>query len=135
MRKISAVLVACATTVLLTGCGAGGLFNRVRPDEFAVQRQAPLWVPPDFALTPPQPGAPRPASRTQQQETLDAMFGGPAQRSGVERSVAARTGAPDPSIRSTVADPRTLTATKGGVTSDIIAAPAGDGREARVTGQ
>ena len=30
------------------------------PDEFAVVRRAPLIVPPDFDLRPPDPGAPRP---------------------------------------------------------------------------
>ncbi|HWU02365.1 MAG TPA: DUF3035 domain-containing protein [Novosphingobium sp.] len=133
MRKISAFLVAGATTVLLSGCGSAGLFNRVRPDEFAVQRQQPLFAPPDYALTPPQPGAPRPATRTAQQETVEAMFGGPAQRSGVERTVGEKAGTADPSIRSTVADPKTLNANKGDITRDIIAAPSGDGREAQVS--
>jgi DUF3035 family protein len=40
------------------------------PDEFAVESRAPLTLPPDFDLRPPQPGAPRPqetsvASRAQ----------------------------------------------------------------------
>src|SRR5579862_7466924 len=32
----------------------------VSPDEFAVESRAPLTVPPDFNLRPPEPGAPRP---------------------------------------------------------------------------
>ncbi|MBS0255904.1 MAG: DUF3035 domain-containing protein [Proteobacteria bacterium] len=131
MRKLATLILAGATTALLAGCGSTSLFNRVRPDEFAVQRQAPLLVPPDFALTPPQPGAPRPSSRTTQQDTLDAMFGGPAPRSGVEKAAASRAGTPDVSIRSTVADPKTNTVAKGDVTRDILAAPEGDGREAQ----
>ena len=132
MRKITLFVLASATTILLTGCGSGGgLLGRVRPDEFAVQRQAPLIVPPDFALTPPQPGAPRPAARSTQTETLDALFGGPAPRSGVERSAVSRAGSSDASIRSTVADPKTHSAAKGDVTRDILSAPAGNGREAQ----
>ena len=45
MRK--SALIVLGTSVLLSACGGGGLFNRQRPDEFAVQRQAPLVVPPD----------------------------------------------------------------------------------------
>jgi hypothetical protein len=131
MRKFSAILLASATCILLSGCGAGGLFNRVRPDEFAVQRQAPLFAPPDFALTPPQPGAPRPASRNSQAEVTEALFGPAPARSAVERSAVAKAGVADPSIRSTVADPKTQTADKGDVTKTIIAAPQGDGREAQ----
>ena len=131
MRKITAILLASATTVLLSGCGAGGLFNRVRPDEFAVQRQAPLFTPPDYALTPPQPGAPRPNTRSSQQEATEALFGAPANRSAVERAAVGKAGTPDASIRSTVADPKTNTVDKGDVTKAIIAAPQGDGREAQ----
>jgi hypothetical protein len=34
--------------------------ERTGPDEFAVETRAPLTLPPDFDLRPPQPGAPRP---------------------------------------------------------------------------
>ena len=56
---------------------AAGCFRRERPDEFAVQRQAPLVVPPDFELVPPKPGAPRPTEGTAAQQALDALFGAP----------------------------------------------------------
>jgi hypothetical protein len=38
--------------------------DRVGPDEFAVESRAPLTIPPDFDLRPPQPGAPRPQEAT-----------------------------------------------------------------------
>ena len=38
--------------------------ERTGPDEFAVESRAPLVVPPDFDLRPPQPGAPRPQEKT-----------------------------------------------------------------------
>jgi len=34
--------------------------SRSVPDEFAIVTKAPLALPPDYALRPPQPGAPRP---------------------------------------------------------------------------
>ena len=129
MRKSALILLG--TTVLLSACGGGGLFNRQRPDEFAVQRQAPLVVPPDFALVPPAPGAPRPTEQSTAAQAQAALFGPPAPRSGVETSVGQKSGQAAPSIRSTVGDSATQTVAKGDVTRDIIAAPAGDGREAQ----
>ena len=120
-----------AGTALLAGCGGGGLFDRERPDEFAVQRQAPLVVPPDFQLVPPEPGAPRPAEGTAAQQALDVLFGGPAPRSEVENSTLRRAGEPEIGIRSTVGDPQTYSVDKGGTTQAIIAAPEGDGQAAR----
>ena len=132
MRKSTTTILLTVGAALLAGCGSsGGLFNRDRPDEFAVQRQAPLVVPPDFALTPPAPGAPRPADSNTQQQTLEALFGGPAQRSDVEKNTISRAGTAAPAIRSTVGDPATNTVAKGDVTRDILAAPQGDGREAQ----
>jgi hypothetical protein len=132
MRKLHTVLVLASASALLAGCGSGGgLFHRARPDEFAVQRQAPLVVPPDFALTPPKPGAPRPTESTTQQQTLDALFGGTAPRSPIERNAVSRAGTPAPGIRSAVGDAQTNTVAKGELTRDIIAAPQGDGREAQ----
>lgn len=134
MRTTTTAILLIATTALLAGCGAGGgLLNRDRPDEMAVQRQAPLVVPPDFALTPPAPGAPRPSETTTQQQTLEALFGGPAARSDVERNAVSRAGTSAPGIRSQVGDPETNTVAKGPVTRDILSAPQGDGREAQAS--
>jgi hypothetical protein len=134
MRKSAPVILLACSCALLAACGgSGGIFNRERPDEFAVQRQAPLVVPPDFTLTPPAPGAPRPTEGTAADQALEALFGGPAPRSKVEASVLDRAGRADPSIRSTVGDTGTNTVAKGRVTRDIIAAPEGDGQAARTT--
>jgi Protein of unknown function (DUF3035) len=38
--------------------------DQVGPDEFAVESRAPLTIPPEFDLRPPQPGAPRPQDVT-----------------------------------------------------------------------
>lgn len=131
MRKMSQIAMIAGLGAMLAGCGGNGVFNRERPDEFAVQRQAPLVVPPDFSLVPPAPGAPRPAEGTAQEQALEALFGGPAQRSSVETSALDRAGAAAPGIRSQVGDPGTNTVAKGRVTRDIIAAPEGDGQTAQ----
>jgi len=130
MRKSTGMILVTASALLLAGCGGGGLFNRQRPDEFAVQRQAPLVIPPDFALTPPAPGAPRPTDTSAAQQAQSALFGAPQPRSGVETSVDSKAGSAAQAIRSTVGDPTTNTVDKGDVARDIVAAPEGDGREA-----
>lgn len=38
------------------------------PDEFAVESRAPLTIPPEFNLRPPEPGAPRPQEKSSQQQ-------------------------------------------------------------------
>lgn len=131
MPSLKTPILLIATSAMLAGCGGSGFLNRERPDEFAVQRQAPLVVPPDFSLVPPAPGAPRPSEGTAAEQALEALFGGPAQRSQVEASAIDRAGAAAPGIRSSVGDPDTNTVAKGSVTRDIIAAPEGDGASAQ----
>ena len=130
MRK-SIIGVSLISLLGLSACGSGGFLNRDRPDEFAVSRQAPLVIPPDFALTPPRPGDPRPQTGGVQRQTLEAMFGGPQARSVTESSVVSQAGNSDAGIRSSVGDPGTFTVDKGSVTRDIIAAPEGDGQNAQ----
>ena len=131
MRNATRIVLVASGAALLAACGSSGILSRERPDEFAVQRQAPLVIPPDFALTPPQPGAPRPAEGTAAQQALDALFGGPAPRSAVETSALDRAGTAEPGIRSVVGDPGTFTVDKGTTTRTIIAAPEGDGQDAQ----
>ncbi|MEM8725873.1 MAG: DUF3035 domain-containing protein [Pseudomonadota bacterium] len=131
MRAYKTAILLVSTSAMLAACGGSGIFNRERPDEFAVQRQAPLVVPPDFNLQPPAPGAPRPAEGAASEQALEALFGGPSARSEVEASLIDRAGAADPAIRSQVGDEGTNTVAKGRVTRDIIAAPEGDGAAAQ----
>ena len=97
----SAALVAL---VALSGCGGGKggvMAGRGAPDEFLVSKRAPLTIPPDFALTPPKPGAPRPQEADSSQQALSAMFGGPAKRSETEGDIISETKVvPEPGIRS-----------------------------------
>jgi len=138
MRKIIVTMLATATLGgLLSGCGRStGVFgNRERPDELAVVRAAPLVVPPDFALRPPVPGAPRPQEADSSTLALQAMFGGPADRSQAEKGTltSARTDRADAGIRSSVGDPATTVVDKGAATRDVVAAPAAEGQGARAT--
>lgn len=131
MRKLIILASGVALVASLSACGKSGL-NRNRPDEFAVARQAPLVIPPDFALVPPQPGAPRPQDARAADQALDALFGGSAARSAGETATldAAGRSAADMGARSTAGSPNTPVVDKGATTSEIIAAPAGNGREA-----
>jgi hypothetical protein len=130
MRKL--IVAGVAGALLLSGCARGGM-DRARPDEFAVARQAPLVIPPDFALVPPAPGAARPQDSASNAQTLDALFGGSAARSASERATLAAAGSDsaDRGIRSNVGDPDTNVVDKGATTRDIVAAPEGDGEDAK----
>lgn len=129
MRKL---VISAALIAVTAACSSGGL-DRKRPDELAVSRAAPLVVPPDFALVPPKPGTPRPQEADSSTQALEAMFGGQAVRSAVESGAlgAAGRNRAQPGIRSQVGDPETDVVDKGSVTRDIIAAPEGDGADAR----
>ena len=131
MRVYARTLLILSGAASVAGCGSTGIFDRERPDEFAVTRQVPLVVPPDFTLVPPRPGAPRSETVDASQQAMEALFGGPAERSAVEREAISRAGTAAPGIRSTVGDPDTNTVAKGAVTRDILAAPQGDAREAQ----
>jgi hypothetical protein len=134
--RIANLILAASAASLLAGCtGGAGLFNRKSPDEFAVTRTAPLVIPPDFALTPPQPGQAAPVGADSRSQAIEALFGGAAPRSGAEQqllSAADRTQAA-PGARSVVGDPNTTVVDKGQVTQTILAVPEGDGQEARVS--
>jgi hypothetical protein len=43
------------------------------PDEFAVESRAPLTIPPDFELRPPQPGASRPQDKSSDQQAKQVI--------------------------------------------------------------
>jgi len=58
---------ACLWPLALAGCSSVSAMlgmDRSGPDEFAVESRAPLLIPPDFNLRPPQPGAARPNEAT-----------------------------------------------------------------------
>ena len=124
MRK-AFTLVALAAAVSTSGCAAlSG--KRTTPDEFAVARNAPLIIPPDFSLAPPVAGTQGISAGEAQQQAIDALFGGPAPRSAAETSLLDQAGRGEAplGIRSTVADPDTRIVDKGAATMQILSAPA-----------
>ena len=62
-RPVLIVTLAAGAALSLSACGSMkqsvGL-SKVVPDEFVTVASAPLVVPPEYGLTPPSPGAPRP---------------------------------------------------------------------------
>jgi len=134
MRKTLPIVAGLTAAALLSACGKHG-YDRSRPDEFAVARQAPLVIPPDFALVPPQAGAARPQDASPANQALEAIFGGAAPRSKTEDAAldaAGRTAA-DPGVRSSVGSPDTNVVDKGSTTRDIVAAPEKSSPEAQAS--
>ena len=124
MRK---TLPALLLLPALAGCGVlSG--RRAAPDEFAVARNAPLVVPPDYSLTPPVAGTATVSPSDAQAQAIEALFGGPAPRSEAETSLLERAGRDRAAIgaRSTAGDPNTRIVDKGAVTATILAAPQAD---------
>jgi hypothetical protein len=122
MRKVLTVLVLAAA-VTTSGCAA--LKSRSRtPDEFAVARNAPLIIPPDFSLAPPVAGTAGLTPTEAQQQAIDVLFGGPAPRSPGEVSLLDAAGRNDAQlgIRSQVWDPDTRMVDKGRTTLEILSA-------------
>jgi Protein of unknown function (DUF3035) len=62
-HRLVLLVVCLAAGMLLSACSNWKQeigIEPTSPDEFAVESRAPLTVPPDFNLRPPEPGAPRP---------------------------------------------------------------------------
>lgn len=128
------LIFIAASSMLLTACGGNDIADRKRPDEFAIGKQAPLVIPPDYNMAPPRPGAPRPIGADSQQQALEALFGPGVQlppKSQIENQLLsdAKAARVDSSIRSTVTDmpgqPGTQTVDKGTFLRELLDAPAG----------
>ena len=129
MRKALSALVIVAA-VSTSGCAL--MRGRGTPDEFAVARNAPLIIPPDFSLAPPVAGTAGVGAGDAQQQAIDALFGGPAPRSQSESNLLERAGRDRTQVgaRSTAGDPDTRVVDKGPVTTAILNAPEADGQVA-----
>ena len=124
MRK---VLLLIVPAVLVGGCSMFGPKQKSL-DEFAVARNAPLVIPPDYSLTPPVAGTVSMSAQDAQTQAIEALFGGPAPRSQSETSMLESAGRDRAAlgIRSTAGDPDTRVVDKGATTQSILAAPPAD---------
>jgi len=125
-------LFLIAPAILLAGCSVFGGGQPKSLDEFAVARNAPLVIPPDYSLTPPVAGTVSMTASDAQTQAIEALFGGPAPRSSTETSVLERAGRDRAAlgVRSTAGDPDTRVVDKGQSTQAILAAPVADSPEA-----
>ena len=95
---IRSMALLAAAALALGGCDVARTlgFDREGPDEFQVLRHAPLTLPPDYRLRPPDPGAARPqqaAPRDSARQTLTGgAAGGAAARSAGESALLSKVG-------------------------------------------
>jgi Protein of unknown function (DUF3035) len=124
MRK---TLIAALAVAALAASGCAHR-RASTPDEFAVARNAPLIVPPDFNLAPPVAGTAGLTPNEAQQQAIDTLFGGPAPRSNSESSLLDEAGRDSAqfAIRSTVSDPDTRVVDHGPTTLTILQAQPAD---------
>jgi len=76
--KAKSILVLGLAAISLTGCAETKKtlgFTKQVPDEFTVVQRAPLAMPPDYTLRPPQPGAARPQETSTSDVARSAVFG------------------------------------------------------------
>ena len=123
MRKLLPTLLVLPA-IALGGCSLFAPKTKAL-DEFAVARNAPLVIPPDYTLTPPVAGTVSTTAEGAQAQAIEALFGGPAPRSQTERTILDNAGRDRATIgvRSVAGDPETRVVDKGAQTQAIIAAP------------
>lgn len=87
------LLIVAGLALAVSACGGFrenlGL-TKQSPDEFRVVSRAPLTLPPDYNLRPPEPGAPRPQVGSAAQQAERAVFAN-SQNAAVQQQVVART--------------------------------------------
>lgn len=106
-RHLVPSLVLIAACTVLAGCENDSLYRNLglihdAPDEFTVTTRAPLAMPPDYALPPPRPGAPRPQEQSERQKAEQALVpqmalgGPPASNSPGQQALVQAAGPPVP---------------------------------------
>src|ERR1041384_3810510 len=86
LRTTAVLTVVVASTLALGACSSirqGIGLTKVTPDEFLTVSTAPLTVPPEYGLTPPAPGQPRPQELAPASAARQILLG---QRQSVTRS-------------------------------------------------
>jgi hypothetical protein len=89
MRRWLPLLLVLLAPGLLSACGGRSIqesfgLGKRAPDEFQVVRRAPLVMPPEYNLRPPEPGAEGPATRSASTDAYAALTG---QEPPVDRSM------------------------------------------------
>ncbi len=79
MRHVIVLRIAWTMGLILALSACEGVkeqlgMTKQSPDEFKVVSRAPLSLPPDFTLRPPEPGIPRPQEGTAAQQARAAVF-------------------------------------------------------------
>ncbi|MCH7539647.1 MAG: DUF3035 domain-containing protein [Proteobacteria bacterium] len=104
--------------------------SKTSPDEFSVVTRAPLTLPPDYRLRPPEPGAQRPQEISVQEQVKAALFNastgqgssiGPVATVG-ESALLARAGSSDQNsgIRAIINQDNAIFAEEGGSFVDAL---------------
>lgn len=97
MSRTLLMVVGVCAAVALGGCeqtkSLFGLEKRA-PDEFAVYSRAPLSLPPDFALRPPEPGSDRPQRVMPRDDAMAALGGAKGKNAAQAAAQAAAPGDP-----------------------------------------
>lgn len=110
MRRV--LILMPLIPLVLSGCGGVkktlGMERNV-PDEFAVVERAPLTMPPNFGLVPPQPGASAHNGQAPSAQAKELIVGNSATTStsasaGEKALISNMGGRVDPSIRSKLGD-------------------------------
>lgn len=101
-RHLRLLSLALVGSLALAGCDttrdALGITKKT-PDEFAVVTKAPLVLPPEFGLRPPEPGAPRP-QEVPARDRAAAAFGGASTDAAGQATPLGRRTAPNAGPRS-----------------------------------
>lgn len=101
-----AVFAAAAFAVGCSGFRQAVGAEKVRPDEFRIVTKAPLVIPPEYNVRPPEPGAPRPQELDAAAQARLAVLGQEYQgrASDGEQALVARVGGltADPLVRATI---------------------------------
>ncbi|MEQ8300774.1 MAG: DUF3035 domain-containing protein [Hyphomonas sp.] len=123
MMKPVLLIAAGAAIAVTTACSSGG--GTRTPDEFRVVTKAPLIVPPEYALRPPQAGGSLPSevdpSRTEIATAFGTTVGKDASKSERALVAAAGANAVNPMVRSQVDYEETKTIRKStGVVDTLL---------------
>jgi len=95
MNKMLSTFVIGGGLALSTACASSGDRRSGTPDEFRVVKKAPLTVPPEYSLRPPELGAVRPQEVSAQRADQVISFGNGIgdDASDIEKVLVARAGA------------------------------------------